>query len=106
MRTEFIAAFTAPTELAQQCDAHMTGARQGQHPDEANNPIAVFNGIWTESGLCRVDAANLVVLWTTTHPVPLPAAQAQPQPQQQPAVPPPPPPLPRPTSSPPRLQLI
>jgi hypothetical protein len=82
MRTEFIAAFTAPTELAQQCDAHMTGARQGQHPDEANNPIAVFNGIWTESGLCRVDAANLVVLWTTTHPVPPPAAQAQPQPQQ------------------------
>ena len=106
MRTEFVAAFMAPTELAQQCDAHMTGARQGQHPDEANNPIAVFNRIWTESGLCRVDGANLVVLWTTTHPVPLPAAQAPPPAQQQPAVPQPAPPPPQPPPSPPRLQLI
>ncbi len=30
MRTEFTAAYTAPSDLAQQCDAHMTGAQQRQ----------------------------------------------------------------------------
>ncbi len=34
MRTEFTAAYTAPSELAQQCDAHMTGAQQRQCRDD------------------------------------------------------------------------
>lgn len=111
MRTEFIAAFTAPTELAQQCDAHMTGARQGQGTSEDNNPVTDFNRIWAASGLCSVNGNNLIVRWTTTYPVPLPAAHAQPQsrpePQPQPC-PGAPPPLPPHSADAtlPRLQLI
>lgn len=93
MRTEFTAAYTAPSELAQQCDAHMTGAQQRQSRDDGgDDPVAAFKRVWVASGLCDVVANRLVVRWTTTHPVPLPAAQPQPQPQ--PPMPPPPPPVP------------
>ncbi len=52
MRTEFIAAYTAPTELAQQCEAHMTGSRQRQSRDDSGDtPAGAFGRIWTDSGL-------------------------------------------------------
>ena len=121
MRTEFTAAYTSPTELAQQCDAHMTGAQRGQQIDDDNNPMTDFKRIWIASGLCSMNGRDLVVRWTATHPVPLPAIRPQPQPQShpqpqrqpqpQPESRPGPPPQtsqqPPPTAaSPPRLQLI
>ena len=47
MRTEFTAAFTKPTELAQQCEAHMTGAhsRQSRH-DEGDDSHSHLLGSW------------------------------------------------------------
>ncbi len=100
MRTEFTASYTAPSELAQQCDAHTTGAQQRQsRNDGGDDPAAAFQRIWVKSGLCDVVNNRLIVRWTTTHPVPLPAAHPQPAPpppQPAPAVLllPPPPPLP------------
>ena len=94
MRTEFTAAYTAPAELAQQCEAHMTGANQRQSRDDAGDaPSVAFHRIWTRSGLCTVVDGRLTVRWTTTHPVPLPPAHAQPA-----AAPPPPPPEPAPAA--------
>jgi len=107
MRTEFTAAYTAPSELAQQCDAHMTGAQQRQSRDDGgDDPAAAFQRIWVRSGLCDVINKRLIVRWTTTHPVPLPATRPQPAPpppQPGPAVPllPPPPHLAPPPTAPP-----
>lgn len=79
MRTEFTAAYTAPTELAQQCQAHMTGAQQRQSlHDEGDGPQQAFARVWTDSGLCTVTAGQLDLHWTATHPVPLPAASPVP----------------------------
>ncbi len=73
MRTEFTAAYTAPTELAQQCEAHMTGAQQRQsRHDEGDSPKDAFDRIWVDSGLCAVQQGRLIVRWTAAHPVPLP----------------------------------
>ncbi len=115
MRTEFIAAYTAPTELAQQCDAHMTGSRQRQSRDDSGDtPAGAFGRIWTDSGLCSVRDGRLVVHWTTTHPTPLPHPSQPPPAAPNPAQPPPtapaPPPVPPaqpPNHAPlPRLHLI
>lgn len=124
MRTEFTAAYTAPSELAQECDAHMTGAQQRQsRDDEGDDPVAAFKRIWVGSGLCDVVDKRLVVRWTATHPVPLPAAQPEsrpPPPQPTPTaplLPPPPHPVPPPPAQPrppgaqaaaplPRLHLV
>ncbi len=46
MRTEFTAACTAPSELAQQCDVHMMGAQQRQSRDDGgDDPAAAFQRI-------------------------------------------------------------
>ena len=99
MRTEFTAAYTAPTELAQQCQAHMTGAQQRRSlHDEGDGPQEAFARVWVASGLCAVTGERLITRWTAAHPVPLPAA-AHPMPG--------PPPNAAPLAAPlPRLHLI